>query len=130
MGAEVVSVAVVEKCFLLWFSFPAQRRLNFYISYRAYGENVGLYSLGMASYETGGKPCCGHTLTAFSGSYLSLANVLWVTQYHNPNHLALMPMSRLAMGVSIPLWHVVHHPCKELFNHLLAHQKFNEKWAT
>lgn len=53
LGAEVMRVAIVEKCFLLWFSFPAEQ-VKFLHKLRAYGESVGLHSLGKAGSEAGG----------------------------------------------------------------------------
>lgn len=73
---------------------------------------MSLDSLRKTGSEAGGKPSCGHILAAFSGSCPPLANTLWVTQHYHSKHLALLPMYRLAIGVSIPHWSVVYHPWK------------------
>lgn len=129
-GSRSSECGYCEKCFFLVFLSCRERVGLLVCQLQGLWRKCGFAVLERLALKQEESPGCGYTLAAFAASCLPLANVLWVTRYHNPKHLVLMPMYRLTRGVSIPLWCVMHHPCKELFNHLLAHPKFNEKWVT
>lgn len=84
-----------------------------------------LNSLRKTGSEARGKPV-GRLWLPFLGLCPPLAS--GVTRDCYPKHLALMPVYRLAIGNRHPT--LAWDPRKELFSHLLVHQKFNEKQET